>query len=212
MDRDTEEFETFLRQFRPCRPGPLPTRRRLAMPLAAAAVVLLGVSISLWVSWSGADTDDPQPTTALIESGTEQTVNPPADTLENTPALEFRPTLEFSGSPDRDQAFRPAGASARQGSRLRVGDDIQPPTKVFDVAPVYPDEAQAAGEQGIVILDIVIGEDGSVIEADVERSIPLLDQAALDAVWLWLFEPTVLDNGEPVEIEMYVTVNFTLSE
>ena len=212
MDRETEEFETFLRQFQPRRPRPLPTRRRVAMPLAAAAVVLLGVSISLWVSWSGADTDDPQPTTALIESGTEQTVNPPADALENTPALEFRPALEFSGSPDRDQALQPAGASAQQGRRLRVDDDIRPPTKVFDVAPVYPEEAQAAGEQGLVVLDIVIGEDGSVIEADVERSIPLLDQAALDAVYQWLFEPTVLNNGEPVEVEMYVTINFTLSQ
>ncbi len=198
MDRETEEFETFLRQFQPRRPRPLPTRRRVAVPLAAAAVLLLGVSIPLWVSWSGADTDDPQPTTAPIQSGTEQTVNPPADALENTPALEFRSTLEFSGSPD--QAFQ---GLTRQGTR--------PPEKVFDVAPIYPDEAQAAGVQGVVILDILIGEDGSVIEAGVVRSIPLLDQAALDAVYQWRFEPTLL-YGEPIEIEMDVTIRFTLSQ
>ena len=198
MDRETEEFETFLRQFQPRRPGPLPTRRRVAVPLAAAAVLLLGVSIPLWVSWSGADTDGPQPTTAPIQSGTEQTVNPPADALESTPALEFRSTLEFSGSPD--QAFQ---GFTRQGTR--------PPEKVFDVAPIYPDEAQAAGVQGVVILDVLIGEDGSVIEADVVRSIPLLDQAALDAVYQWRFEPTFL-YGEPIEIEMDVTIRFTLSQ
>ena len=81
---------------------------------------------------------------------------------------------------------------------------------MFDVAPIYPNEALAAAEQGVVILDILIGEDGSVIEADVVRSIPLLDQAALDAVYQWMYEPTLL-YGEPVEIEIEVVINFTLS-
>ena len=81
---------------------------------------------------------------------------------------------------------------------------------MFDVRPVYPEDAQAAGISGIVILGIVIGEDGSVIDTEVLRSIPELDQAAIDAVNQWLFEPTLL-NGEPVEVEMSVTVQFTLS-
>ena len=55
----------------------------------------------------------------------------------------------------------------------------------------------------------MIGEDGSVIATTVLRSISALDQAAVDAVRQWVFEPTVL-NGEPVEIEMTVTINFTL--
>ena len=229
MDRETEEFETFLRQFRPRRPRPLPTRRRVAVPLAAAAVLLLGVAISMRGSWSGAGADDPQPTAAPIESGAEQTntpdapddvrggappqgVNPPAAALQNTPDLEFTPALEFPGSLERDQAFPRLGAPARQDPplRVRVGEAIRPPTKLFDLAPVYPDEAQVAGEQGVVILEAIIGVDGSVIDAQVVRSIPLLNQAALDAVYQWIFEPTFL-YGEPVEIEMTVTINFTLS-
>ena len=67
----------------------------------------------------------------------------------------------------------------------------------------------AAKIEGVVILGIVIGEDGTVIDTTVLRSIPALDQAAVDAVRQWMFEPTVL-NGEPVEIEMAVTINFTL--
>ena len=85
---------------------------------------------------------------------------------------------------------------------------MRPPTKLVDVKPEYPEDARAAGIHGVVILDIVIGEDGSVIEARVIRSIPELDQAAIDAVRQWRFEPTLL-NGEPVEVEMNVTVNFT---
>ena len=75
--------------------------------------------------------------------------------------------------------------------------------------PVYPEDAKAAGIEGIVVLDVVIGENGSVIEARVIRSIPELDQAAIDAVLQWQYEPTLL-NGEPVEVECNVTINFTL--
>ena len=93
--------------------------------------------------------------------------------------------------------------------RLKVGGSVRAPKKVMDVKPEYPDDARAAKIEGVVILGIVIGEDGSVIGTTVLRSIPALDQAAVDAVRQWVFEPTVL-NGEPVEIEMTVTINFTL--
>ena len=48
-----------------------------------------------------------------------------------------------------------------------------------------------------------------MIEVQVVRSIPELDQAAIDAVSQWQYQPTLL-NGEPVEIECTVTINFTL--
>ena len=61
----------------------------------------------------------------------------------------------------------------------------------------------------VVIIEATIGPDGRVKEAKVLRSIPLLDQAALDAVKQWQFTPTLL-NGVPVPVIMTVTVNFTL--
>lgn len=63
----------------------------------------------------------------------------------------------------------------------------------------------------MVILQVVISTEGSVIETGALRSVPMLDDAAEHAVMQWRFEPTLL-NGEPVEIEMVVTVNFTLSK
>jgi TonB family protein len=92
---------------------------------------------------------------------------------------------------------------------VRVGGSVRAPRMVRHVDPVYPEEAKAAGVSGVVIIDIKIGTDGSVAAASVLRSIPQLNQAALDAVYQWEFEPTVL-NGEPVEVLMTVTVNFTL--
>jgi protein TonB len=92
---------------------------------------------------------------------------------------------------------------------VRVGGNIKPPTKTRDVRPVYPPIAQSARVSGMVIVEATIGADGKVKDAKVLRSIPLLDQAAIDAVKQWQFTPTLL-NGVPVPVIMTVTVNFTL--
>lgn len=63
--------------------------------------------------------------------------------------------------------------------------------------------------QGIVIIEATIGPDGAVDDAKLLRSIPLLDEAALEAVRQWEFTPTLL-NGVAVPVIMTVTVNFSL--
>jgi protein TonB len=93
---------------------------------------------------------------------------------------------------------------------VRVGGDIKEPKKIRHVAPVYPDIAQSAKVQGVVILEVLVDHSGGVADARVIRSVPLLDQAALDAVMQWKFTPTLL-NGNPVSVLMTVTVNFTLN-
>jgi len=92
---------------------------------------------------------------------------------------------------------------------LRQGGNVKAPKKIRDVAPVYPAIAQAARVQGVVILEAVIDVDGRVTDLRVLRSVPLLDQAAIDAVRQWVFTPTLLNN-EPVRIVMTVTVAFQL--
>ena len=92
---------------------------------------------------------------------------------------------------------------------VRVGGDIKEPKKIVDKKPVYPQIAQTAKVQGVVIIEATIGKDGTVKDAKVLRSVALLDQAAIDAVKQWRFTPTLL-NGVPVEVLMTVTVNFTL--
>ena len=98
---------------------------------------------------------------------------------------------------------------AAPAAPVRVGGDIKPPTKTRDAAPLYPDIARQARIQGIVILEAIIDPQGNVTNVRVLRSIGLLDQAAMDAVRRWKYEPTLL-NGVPVPIVMTVTVNFTL--
>jgi periplasmic protein TonB len=92
---------------------------------------------------------------------------------------------------------------------VRVGGAISPPQKLHHVAPDYPAIARSARVSGIVILEAILGVDGAVRDVTVLRSIPLLDQAAVDAVRQWRFTPTLL-NGVPVPVIMTVTVAFNL--
>lgn len=90
---------------------------------------------------------------------------------------------------------------------VRVGGNVRPPTKVKDVPPVLPEVARQAGVFGVVILEVTIDEEGRVSNARVLRSIPLLDQAALDAVRQWEFTPTYVD-GRPRPVILTVPVPF----
>jgi protein TonB len=75
------------------------------------------------------------------------------------------------------------------------------------VAPVHPANAIAAGIYGAVIVEIVVDSTGKVSEARVIRSLPLLDQAAIDCVRQWEFSPALL-NGLATPMRMAVTVQF----
>ncbi len=96
------------------------------------------------------------------------------------------------------------------GEPIRVSGDIAPPRKIRNVSPVYPPNAIEARVAGRVVLEAIIDPEGNVTNVRVLESIPLLDQAAMDAVAQWKYEPTEL-NGVAVPIVMTVTVNFALN-
>jgi len=94
--------------------------------------------------------------------------------------------------------------------RIRVASRVAEANLIHDVAPQYPPEAGRARIEGAVVLMAVIGKDGSVQDVRVESGLPLLAQAAIDAVKQWRYRPYLL-NGEPVEVDSRITINFTLS-
>jgi TonB family protein len=98
-----------------------------------------------------------------------------------------------------------------EGDAVRAVDDIKPPKLVKQVSPVYPQAARQARVEGMVILEAKTDEQGNVIGARTLRSIPILDQAAIDAVKQWKYEPLVLD-GKPRKVLFTVTVRFMLNE
>jgi periplasmic protein TonB len=78
------------------------------------------------------------------------------------------------------------------------------------VQPDYPPLARGARIQGTVVLRAVISRDGTIENLQVVSGHPMLVRAAVDAVQRWRYRPYLL-NGEPVEVETQVTVNFILS-
>jgi protein TonB len=94
---------------------------------------------------------------------------------------------------------------------VRVGGQIKEPSKVRNVPPSYPDIAKQARVQGVVVLEAVISPSGAVTNVRVLKGVPLLNDAAADAVRQWRYTPTML-NGQPVSVVMTVTVNFRLGD
>jgi protein TonB len=92
---------------------------------------------------------------------------------------------------------------------VRVGGDVREPRKILDAAPAYPDLALKAHVEGIVIIEATIDVRGRVADAKVLRGVPMLDEAALEAVRKWVYTPTLL-SGVPTPVIMTVTVNFRL--
>ena len=106
----------------------------------------------------------------------------------------------------------PARPQAQAPRTVRVGSYIATLHKVRDVPPVYPTAAIATKVEGVVVVEAKIDVTGRVTEARILRSIPLLDQAALDAVRQWEFEPVVIDGIGKVPIIAALSVSFKLPE
>jgi TonB family protein len=93
---------------------------------------------------------------------------------------------------------------------VKITDAIPPPKLIKKVDPVYPAVARKAAVEGVVILEARTDVDGRVKNVRILRSVPLLDQAAIDAVRLWVYEPLIID-GQRKEAIFTTTVRFVLN-
>jgi TonB family protein len=121
---------------------------------------------------------------------------------------ELQETIQVTARRPTQPTPPPASAGV-----VRVGGNIKQPTKVFNVAPVYPASMQAAGLEGAVKLDVLIATDGTVTSARVVNGQvhPAFAAAAVTAVKQWKFTPTLL-NGQPVEVEIATSISFNLTD
>ena len=94
---------------------------------------------------------------------------------------------------------------------VRITESAESSLIVKKVDPVYPPLARQARIQGSVILQVEISKSGDVENVQLYRGHPMLATAAIDAVKQWKYKPYLL-NGQAVEVETRVTVNFTLPD
>jgi len=129
-----------------------------------------------------------------------------APTPTPAPAATEAPASTATPAPP---AASPSPAAAASLDAKVAGQDVPVPTRKKYVAPEYPSKAASEGVRGIVILEVIIGEDGHVESTRVTRSIPGLDEAAMNAVKLWEYEPTKLA-GKTVKVRLSQSITFAL--
>jgi len=105
----------------------------------------------------------------------------------------------------------PPGAIGSVRQRVRVSRGVMAGLVINKVPPEYPPDAKDQHIQGVVVLNVNIDKEGNVYQVQLISGHPLLAPAAMDAVRQWKYRGYVL-NGEPVEVETQVMVNFTLAD
>jgi TonB family protein len=141
----------------------------------------------------------------------------PLNTLIAAPAVrEFRlkepvmmAQVETPAAPPAPAVEAPAAAMPT--GPVRVASGVVAGMILSKAMPIYPEEAKAAGVQGAVVLHAIISKTGTVENITVVSGPEELRDSARDAVRQWTYKPYLL-NGEPVEVETSITVNYTLGD
>ena len=92
---------------------------------------------------------------------------------------------------------------------IAVAPGVMQAQRINGPMPIYPPDAKKARIQGTVLLDAIIGKDGTVEKLVVQSGPSALQQSALDAVRQWTYKPFLL-NGDPVDVKTTITVVYSL--
>jgi periplasmic protein TonB len=115
--------------------------------------------------------------------------------------------INIGGANDRRPPQPPFDAPA--GTERLYMTHLDPAMLTHRVEPVYPTLAKQLGRSGRVELKAVIATDGTIQSLQVAGGDPLFYQSAMEAVRQWRYSPTIL-NGQPVEIDTYISVIYTM--
>jgi protein TonB len=127
------------------------------------------------------------------------------------------PQLPFGSNTTGDNHFQGIESGTGTAVPTLVATPVAPPrvsvmmegNLIHRVQPVYPPIARQARVSGTVVLQAVISREGSIENLQVVSGHPMLVRAAIDAVRQWRYRPYIL-NGDPLEVDTQVTVNFVL--
>jgi protein TonB len=151
-----------------------------------------------------------QPTNIPVTIRTHDQSQPPGEPLDPGSSIELPGTGNPAGPLNDIDSRRqpPPPPDTREKKRVVMGH-IDPALLTRRVEPVFPALARQLRKNGRVELHAVIAMDGSVQSLEVVSGDPLFVNSSLEAVRQWHYKPTYL-NGQPVEIDTYITVIYTL--
>lgn len=154
------------------------------------------------------------PAPVLVASKSAIPATSPAASTE-TPAASSASSSTSSSTPPAPAASQPATTSTNnEAAPKSAGDQLVNVGPLVDkamqkVSPSYPAFAKSARVTGVVRVDIVVDEKGSVSVAQSTSGPEMLRQAAIDAARRWKFRPTLKD-GQPVRVSGFINFNFML--
>jgi TonB family protein len=148
------------------------------------------------------------PATDSMPSSKDGSILQQPGTSAATPALDRSDAaLVVSQNGKVIYRSRPAAnAGASESNRVEDGSEAG---LIHRVEPEYPAEARTQHIQGVVVLDVQIGQDGAVHKIALVEGDPVLAEAAVQAVRQWKYRPSIVD-GQPVEMQTRITIRFTL--
>jgi len=135
-----------------------------------------------------------------LASPAEHVVRVPAERMVQVPPPPPPPPPGAAVTPT------PGAAPPR---RVNISAGVAVGLLEYKQQPIYPADAKKAHISGTVVLDAIVGTDGTVKELKVVSGPDQLQKAALDAVKNWRYRPYLL-NGQPVEVRTTINIIFTL--
>jgi protein TonB len=142
----------------------------------------------------------------VVKGGTAPTKNAAAEADAAAPSLIGIATPASSGPLPN---LGPTATPKPVLQRLHISQGVSTGLLIKKIDPVYPETAQRLRIEGAVQLLATISKDGDITQVKVVSGDHQLSRAAVDAVKRWKYQPYLL-NGEPVEIETQITINFKL--
>ncbi|HVS64206.1 MAG TPA: TonB family protein [Thermoanaerobaculia bacterium] len=204
---------------------------RLLRRAIAAAVLFHALLFLIHLPGAQARTEIPPPERQVYVLRSDRFRPPEPDRRQELPELRTRRVPMPDPTPDAPEPLRAAEPEvfdlaapedvvlgvpqcapepAPDLAPVRLTAEMERPVKLWAPMPEYTEIARRARIQGPVVLEAVIGVDGSVRDVEVLRALPMgLSEAAARAVARWRYRPATLD-GQPLAVILTVTVDFSL--
>jgi protein TonB len=212
---------------------PVYLRRSILLSSAIALAVVGIVALVVWIM-----AHQKKPTSAIVVPYREMQAPPPLSQQTQPQVAVAQPTAPPTAAapipvPEAEAPKEQTIASQEEisqmiGSGSTGGDSVviappsdelpafgefvnveELPEPITKVQPDYPEIARASGTEGQVVVQALVGKDGKVKDTRVVKSVPVLDEAAVNAVKQWVFKPALMNN-KPVAVWVAVPLRFSL--
>jgi len=193
--------------------APVPLATQPAPPNIAGGATPTAVQATPGVAQPSTSARPPKaapPTTVKRALTAPTPLDSPSPQQIELPALV---NLPDAGAPAASTRVEPESKPAQDAAvpappaTIKVPQGVAQGALIHKVSPEYPAAARSARIQGSVVMNAIIGTDGTIQQLQLIKGNPLLVNAAMEAVKKWQYRPYLLD-GKPAEVETTITVNF----